>query len=260
MNAKNIDELENKISVLEERQVFIVENLHQLFLRTTYGFDALERFMLFISRTHQKIHWVMTCAIYSWQYLAKVINIDEYVQQKIVLNTLSQTALEEIILQRHRASNWQLLFKASGEIANSRRFRKLSSDQARQAFLQNHFFKQLTEMAAGNITVALLLWLRSYEEFTSDKLIMPASIDFDPTFLYKLSPKELFTLIAILQHDILNADHHALVFHQDIQQSLLLLNRMANKGFLVQKSNGYQIHPFLYRSVVRVLKSSNIIH
>ena len=260
VGAKNMDELEHKIKALEERQVFIVENLQQLFLRTTYGFDALERFMLFISRTHLKIHWVMTCALYSWEFLAKVINIDEYIQQKIVLDTLPQAALEEIILQRHRASNYKLLFKAPEEVTNSRRFRKLSSEQARQAFLQSHFFKQLTELAAGNITVAILLWLRSYTEFTQDKLIIPASIDFDPTFLYKLSPEELFTLIAVLQHDILTAEDHALVFHQELQQSLLLLNRMANKGFLVQKSNGYQIHPFLYRPVVRVLKSSNIIH
>ena len=260
VSAKNMDELEHKINALEERHVVIVENLQQLFLRTTYGFDAVERFMLFIARTHLKIHWVMTCAIYSWEFLTKVINIDEYIQQKIVLDTLPQTALEEIILQRHRASNYKLLFKVPEDVLNSRRFRKLNTDQSRQVFLQNHFFKQLTELAAGNITVAILLWLRSYTEFTQDKLVIPASIDFDPTFLYKLSPEELFTLIAVLQHDVLNAEHHALVFHQDLQQSLLLLNRMANKGFLVHKSNGYQIHPFLYRPVVRVLKSSNIIH
>jgi|GEM_PF-612056 len=260
LSHKDMIDLENKINALEQRQVFIVENLQQLFLRTSYGFEALERFMLFISRTHQKIHWVMTCAIYSWEYLAKVINIDEYIQQKIVLDTLPQSEVEDIILKRHRASGYQLLFQPTAEIANSRRFNKLDSEQARQAFLQNQFFRQLTELAAGNITVGILLWLRSYKEVTQNKLIIPANIDFDPIFLYQLPPEELFTLVALLQHDILSAEHHALVFHQEIQQSLLLLNRMANKGFLVQKSNGYQIHPFLYRPVVRVLKSGNIIH
>ena len=108
--------------------------------------------------------------------------------------------------------------------------------------------------------MAILLWLRSYTEFSQDKLIFPPTINFDPTFLYQLPAEELFTLVAVLQHDILNAEHHARVFHQDIQHSLLLLNRMASKGILVQKPNGYQIHPFLYRPVVRVLKSGNIIH
>ena len=157
-------------------------------------------------------------------------------------------------------SSYQLLFQPTDKIVNSRRFKKLSSELAQQTYLQNLFFKQLTELAAGNITVAILLWLRSYVEFSQDRLIFPATIHFDPTFLYQLTTEELFTLAAVLQHDIINAQHHALIFHQDIQHSLLLLNRMANKGFLVQKSNGYQIHPLLYRPVVSILKSGNIIH
>jgi len=61
-----------------------------------------------MSRTHQKIHWVITCAIYSWEYLAKVIDIDEYVQQKIILNGLSPEEFKNIILTRHRMSSYRL--------------------------------------------------------------------------------------------------------------------------------------------------------
>jgi hypothetical protein len=257
---KNLDELEDKINGLEEQKIFIAENLQQLFLRTPSGFDALERFLLFISRTHQKIHWVITCASYSWEYLAKVINIDEYVQQKIVLNGLSPEEFKNIILTRHRLSSYRLQFQPPDKIAGSRRYKKLGTEQARQSYLQALFFKQLADLAAGNITVAILLWLRSYREFSQDRLCFPAGIQFDPTFAYQLTSEELFTLAAVLQHDILTAPHHALIFHQDLQPSLLLLNRMANKGLLVQKPNGYQIHPFLYRPVVEVLKAGNIIH
>ena len=258
--VETISDLEDTIDQLADQKIFIVENLQQLFVRTTFGFDALERFLLFISRTHKKIHWILTCTIYSWEYFAKVINIDQYVQQKIVLDSLPKKDLENIILTRHKANGYQLFFKVTDKISTSRRFKKLSSDQERQSSLQNTYFEQLTELAAGNLTVAILFWLRSYEEFSQDKMTLPATINFDPSFLYKLSAEELFTLAALLQHDILNEEHHALIFHQDMQQSLLLLNRMANKGFLVHKSNGYQIHPFLYRGIVRVLKSSNIIH
>lgn len=257
---KNIDDLEDEINALVKRKIVFAENMQQLFLRTTYGFDALERFMLFISRTYRKIHWVLTCSLYSWEYFAKVINIDEYIQRKIIFESLPQAEYEEIILKRHRASGYQLIFKPTDEIVQSRRYKKLKTDWERQEYLQTLFFDQLTELAAGNISVAMLFWLRSYEEFTENKLILPATINFDPSFLYQLPAEELFTLAALLQHDTLSTEDHALVFHQDIQQSHLLLNRMANKGFLVKQSNGYQIHPFLYRPIVRVLKSDNIIH
>jgi hypothetical protein len=258
--VENINDLEDMINQVSEQKIFIVENLQQLFVRTTFGFNALERFLLFISRTHKKIHWVLTCTIYSWEYFGKVIDIDQYVQQKVVLDSLSKSDLEKIIVKRHKANGYQMVFGVSDEIAASRRYKKLTTDQERQTYLQNVFFEQLTKLAAGNITVAFLFWLRSYEDFSQDKLTVPATIEFDPSFLYELSAEELFTLAALLQHDILNEEHHALIFHQDMQQSLLILNRMANKGFLVHKSNGYQIHPFLYRGIVRVLKRSNIIH
>jgi hypothetical protein len=258
--VSDLDKLEETINSLPDRRIFFVENLQQLFLRTTYGFDALERFLLFVSRTHQQIHWIITCTIYSWEYFAKVINIDEYVQEKIVLDILSRDEFETIILKRHKASGRKLHFSATPEIANSRRFRKLDSERERQAYLQKLFFEQLTELAMGNISVAILFLLRSYKKVTAKKLTLPSTIDFNPSFLYQLPPEELFTLIAFLQHDSLTEEHHALIFHQHLQQSLLLLNRMANKGYLVQNSTGYQIHPFLYRPVVRVLKSENIIH
>jgi hypothetical protein len=259
-DPENIDDLEDEINAMTKRKVVISENLQHLFLRTTYGFDALERFMLFVSRTYRNIHWIMTCSLYSWEYLVQVINIDEYVQRKIVFEALPQTEFEDMILKRHRASGYQLFFKSTEEIARSRRFKKLKTDWERQEYLQTLFFGQLTELAAGNISVAMLFWLRSYEEFSEDKLILPATINFDPSFLYQLPTEELFTLAALLQHDILSTEDHALIFHQDIQQSHLLLNRMANKGFLVPQTNGYRIHPFLYRPVVQVLKSDNIIH
>ena len=259
-DPKNLDDLEEKVMAMETPKIFILENLQHLFLRTVYGFDALERFMLFISRTYTKIHWVLTCSLYSWEYFAKVLNIDEYVQRKITFQALSQQEIEEIILRRHRASGYQLLFEATPEIAQSRRYKRLKSDQERQKLLQHLFFEQLTELAAGNIAVAMLFWLRSYRLFSEDKLILPASINFDPSFLYMLPAEELFALAALLQHDTMSTQDLSLVFHQDTQQSQLLLNRMANKGYLIKMSNGFGIHPFLYRPVVRVLKSDNIIH
>ncbi|RMF03364.1 MAG: ATP-binding protein [Chloroflexi bacterium] len=258
--CQTIDELEARIIELPEQRVFFVENLQQIFLRTTFGFDALERFLLFVSRTHQKIHWLITCTIYSWEYFAKVLNIDEYVHRKIMLDTMPRAGYEEIILKRHKASGRRLRFKPNPEITNSRRFRKLKTEKERQTYLKNLFFQQLSELAMGNITVAILFLLRSYKRFSHASLTLPATIDFNPSFLYQLPAEEHFTLIAFLQHDSLNEEHHALIFHQDVQQSLLLLNRMANKGYLEKNETGYQIHPFLYRPIVRVLKSDNIIH
>ncbi|MCI0697071.1 hypothetical protein L0337_34335 [candidate division KSB1 bacterium] len=64
----------------------------------------------------------------------------------------------------------------------------------------------------------------------------------------------------LLHHETLTAEQHALVFHQDVQRSALLLNRLQSKGILITTANGYVIHPLLYHSMVRVLKTRNILH
>ena len=257
---KDLDDLEEMIEALPQRLIIIAEDLQHVFLRTTYGFDALERFMLFISRTGRKLYWILTCTLYSWEYFAKVINIEEYIPNKVVLGALDREDIEAIILKRHRASGYQLYFEPPTDVLQTRRFGRLKTEQQRQEYLKTLFFEQLTDLAAGNVSVAMLFWLRSYKAFTQNKLILPTTIDFDPSFLYQLPSEELFTLAALLQHDILSTEDHARIFHQDNYDSDLLLSRMANKGYLTQKLNGYRIHPFLYRPVVQVLKSDNIIH
>ena len=106
----------------------------------------------------------------------------------------------------------------------------------------------------------MYFWLRSYAKFEDDTLTFSAEIKLNTSFLQQLSPDELFTLAAILQHESLSAKEHADVFHQDKRQSRLLLDRLANKGFLVRDSGEYEIQQLLYNPIVKRLEAANIIY
>ncbi|MCB0273378.1 MAG: hypothetical protein KDI06_01110 [Calditrichaeota bacterium] len=257
---KTLADLENHIVGLAERRVFIVENIQNLFLRTVDGFDTLESFMLFIARTSHPVFWVLSCTTYSWFYLDKVIGIQKYTRPIIDLGSCSDKEVREIILKRHRVSGYRLHYELPPEIAKNRRFRRLDSDIARQEFLEDLFFKDLTQKSAGNISVAILLWLSSVTVTNDDTVSLPATISFDNTVLYNLPAEELFTLAAILQHASLNADNHARIFHLDKQESQLLLNRLQNRGYLEIKKGMYHLHPLVYRPAVQALQEWNIIY
>ena len=85
-------------------------------------------------------------------------------------------------------------------------------------------------------------------------------IELDYSFIYQLSPEELFTIGALMQHEMLKPEEHAQVFHQSEQQSVLLFNSLINKGIVIESENGCRIHPFLYRPAIIALKRLNIIH
>ncbi|MEJ2634211.1 MAG: ATP-binding protein [Calditrichia bacterium] len=259
-SVKSLADLENKIQEYDSRQVFILENIQNLFLKTVEGFNALERFLLFISRTSERVYWISTCTLYSWQYLEKVMQISKYFQYPVQLGGLTKDEIKNILLKRHRVSGYQLQYDAPDHFDNSRKFKKLTKDTSRQAYLEDIFFKDLNELSNGNISVAILFWQRAIREVSKEKLIVSPIDNFDFSFLHQLPSEELFTLMALLQHEILSDHHHSIIFRQNPEKSSMIMDRMQHSGMLVKNQFGYQIHPFLYRPVVRVLKSKNLLH
>lgn len=258
-DAASLDELEQQIAAREGLTVCICENLHNLFIRTVDGFDTIERFLLFMQRTEVSVFWIVTCALYSWRYLNHVIHISRYFSAVIELGSEERSEIEETILKRHRISGYLLSFDVPPLLEKSRAYRRLSTPEDRQAFIRQRFFDQLAELAAGNIRVALLFWLMAIKEIGKDRMVISSEIEFDHSFVYGLPPDELFTLAAVLQHESLTYDQHASIFRNHLQDSMLILNRMARVGLLEEKEGVFSIHPFMYRPVVKALQSKNII-
>jgi len=258
---ESLDELESYINERPDRKILILEDLQNIFIRTVDGFDILERLLLFVSRTYKHVYWVVTCSLYSWQYFDKVIQISKYFKRTIYLGQLSKEEIESITLKRHRVSGYKLFFEIPERLMMTRKFRKQSSDRELQEYCKELLFERLLELGAGNITVTLLFWLSAIKKIENDTMVLSPIIDIDFAGLYGFSTDELFTLSTLLQHEALNAEEHAAIFHQEIRQSLLLLNRMTNKGILSANTHGsYKINPLLYRPVVQYLKARNILH
>lgn len=133
-------------------------------------------------------------------------------------------------------------------------------DEARQEFLRRMLFEQLNEFASGNITVAMLFWLRAIREISKQKVVLSPAIDFDHSFLQRLPEGELFTLGALLHHETLTAEQHALVFRQSPADSYMMFEQLRNKGIVLATPNGYLINQLLYRPLVRLLTAKNILH
>jgi len=259
-NINDFQDLKKQLKNSEKKYIVICENIQNLFLRVINGFQDLEQFLLFIAETHQQIFWIVTCTLYSWQYLEKVLQVSKYFQGVIQLGDLSEEEVKNIVLKRHRVSGFEIEFSVPEDILNSRRYKKLVSHEKQQEFLQNLFFKDLNDLSNGNITVAMLFWQRAIREVLPDRLIVYPLINIDFSFLYQLSYEELFTLAAFMQQEIINIEQHAQIFHQNETKSALMLNRLHNNGIILSHPNGYYIHPFLYRAMVRTLKSKNILH
>lgn len=259
-DCKTFEAFEQAVLALENPVICIVENIQNLFIRTIKGFDLLKRFLQMIYHTQEKVFWVATCTQYSWAYLDKVTGISQHFQRVLSLQGLSREDMENIIMKRHRITGYQLGFETPKEIEKSRAFRKLRTDDDRNEFMKNRFFTELHDLAQGNITITLLYWLRSIKTVEKNRLVLSSSVSVDYSFIYQLSTTELFTLGALLQHEMLTVNEHARIFHQSVDESDLLFHALSRKGIIMPSPHGYRIHPFLYRPVVRALKNNHILH
>ncbi len=251
--------LRDGINDLKTPVVCMIEDMHFLFLRTLDGLDIIERLLWLISQTQHKVFWIISIGSYCWNFLDATISISRYFHHMIYLSKLEVNQIREIILKRHRISGYGLEFLPDEEAQHDRRYRNLRTYKEQQEYLDREFFKELHAMTTGNISVGFMLWQLSIEEFKKDKVIMRSNLKLNTNFLNNLPEEELFTLEAFLEHEIITIKEYSLVFNETEEKSSQILNRMKNKGLLVETLRGFQIHYLLYKPIVKTMNLTNMI-
>ena len=258
-SVQTTDQLIETLNNSSERIVAVIENIEDFFLRIVDGFEALNKLMEIITSTNSKVLWITTCNTYSWDYLRKVININDYFVFNIKLADLSYKIVEEIILSRHNISGYYLEFMPTEEISKQKSYNKLN-DFEKQEYLKKEYFENLTKQTSNNIAVALFLWLRSITASTEEKIQVSSEMELDFSFLKSLPDKKLFSLMAILLHDGLSYEEHSKIFNISIKSSQLLFASLSDDGIIFKRGNNYKVNFQLYKPIISLLKDKNILH
>jgi hypothetical protein len=241
------------------KKIIILENVHHLFIRTVGGFRIFKSLFEIISSTNSNIFWIVTSNLYAWNYFERVLNIGDYFSYIIKLLPFTDEQIVEIILKRNRVSGFNINFEPSAEDLKNKNFLKLN-DPERQKYLKEKYFSELNRFARSNLSISLYFWMRSTREVKNDIITIGSLEGLDFSFLQDLSEEKIFTLYALLIHDGLNVEQHALVFNQSEEKSRLNLLLLTDDGIITKTKNGYMINPLLYRQTVSLLQSKNILH
>lgn len=243
----------------QEPLVVVVDKLQLFYLRQPGGFNLLKRMFEMMSHTSRKIFWICTSTLYASRYLDKAISLYSYFPCVITMRSLTLDDITEVILLRHRASGFQLVFRPSAGVYADRRFRQ-KDPVSQQQYLQTLYFENLNRLTQSNIAFALFLWLRSASLTSDNKISLMPLDELDFSFLNLLGGNDVFTLHAIILHEVLDAFMLAQVLQISRRQARLLLMRLTDKGLVQEDVSLYRIHPLLYRQVIELLKDRNFIH
>ena len=191
---------------------------------------------------------------------AKDASADDPVLSRFWAEGLKKLEMKSILIKRHKVSGFEIDFEIPKNWFKNRKIRKsFSYHHGQLKLLPEIFFDELNELSAGNISIAILHWLRAINKFTKDKLILNPYVSFDCSFLNDLPEEDLFTLAAVLDHEMLTAADHARIFRQIPENSSIQMTRLFNFGILIPSGPGFQINPLLHRPLVNLLSSRNVL-
>jgi hypothetical protein len=261
VGAGSTEDFIQSVLQMPHRKIVILEGFQNLYLRNINGFDAIENFLLILSRTANKIFWVVTSSRYAWNYLDQVLKASEYFTDIIYCDRLSGQEIKELILNRHAMSGYDLTFEADAQVAQSRAFKKLGgNEKLQQDYLSDRYFEDLSEIAEGNATIAIIYWLRSVDAADTSRIFISALEEKRVQLSTDLSEDALFTLAAILIHDDLTVGQLAQVLNISAARSRLLLSRMKSRSILTEHDERYYLNNMLYRHATRIVTGKNILH
>ena len=105
-----LDHLRTWLRNSKRQRVVIIEGLHNFFLRTPNGFDALQKFLLLVSETSHVFFWVITINTDTLRYLQQMTPVDDYFTHHIELGRFNTSDIRRLIETRHKVSGYKLEF------------------------------------------------------------------------------------------------------------------------------------------------------
>lgn len=254
----NLDELYTYIEKQEAFCVFL-DKLHLMYLRQPKGFELLKLLFRIISSSNKTVFWICACEKYAADYLNKTLGLFGYFPVLIPMQALDVGKIIEIVLIRHRASGYDLLFLPSSQDLEDKKFSK-ASDLLQQESLEKKFFATLHQIMQTNISFALLLWLTSIKRIENNTVQLESLDKLDFSFLYTQTNEAVFALHALLLHETMNSEELAGVLNCSERQANLLLMRLNDRGIVLREGRFYKIHTLLYPYTVQMLKDKNLIY
>lgn len=246
------------------RRIVVVEGLHNFFLRTLDGFDALRKFLLLVQETSDTFFWIVTINTDSYHYLEHLFTPAHYFSTLIPLVPQEQDSLRAIIEARHHVSGLKLRFSEhTGSSRARRRLPALLPTQRREEMLEEQFFIDLADFSQGNIILALYYWLRALQPVEDEEALDVIPIEpLDTAFINELDPQHLLALGAVITHGGLTLSEYARVSRRSLDDARGILTHLVRLNLIYVEYTHvetYLTNPVMFRPIAEVLRNRFIL-
>jgi hypothetical protein len=188
---------------LQEKFVFCIDDIQNLFLSTIGGLAAYRTFLEIISLRTKNVFWSLTINSRSWTLLKGVFGEEHFYGKVLKIGHWRDYEIKELILSRHRLSKFELHFdvsdKAYGAVG--------SLGDAAEA----QFFRLLWGQSRGNPRSALMYWISALSCTENNRITVGIPSFVSSNMVATMSDDALFLLAAITKHESLTQNELRLI-------------------------------------------------
>ncbi|MCP3175623.1 AAA family ATPase [Desulfuromonas sp. KJ2020] len=261
--------LTDVVAYIRSREPFIllVEDGHNLLLRTIGGRQAAEAFLYVLLATRGHCLWLMTFRQYPFIRLDYQLRLGQYFTHQIPTLFHSSAEIRDMLLLRQHTTGYKLHFlpEKDKEVAEDASEEDLAAAQKER---KEKYFRQMFEACGGNIHAALYYWQLSVHYDLESKEIRVCPLGrIDYRFVKSLDRLYLFSLSEVISHGGLSVGEHSEIFRLSPLRSQLTLDYLGQINLLdvaETEAEGlgrrYTINPIFVGPVSDILVSQNILY
>jgi hypothetical protein len=253
--ASNLDLLiEEWRQKLDTKIIISIDDIHNLFLAETNGFEAFKALMTIINSDIKNIFWCTTCHKYSWSYISKSLSQYQCFSKIIELKPWSAEELQNLILNSHDETIYKLSFDRIFFELNKQNLSNSIDD------MKNMFFKVLWSKSNGNPSFTIQLWLKLLSCDYNKTIYVGLPEDIDSINFLDMPDEVLFICATIIKHEMLSFSQIQNIMHYEPNLVARNLKICLEKGILKQDIyNNYRLNSIQASNIMVSLKRKNYV-
>lgn len=199
----SIEEVHQYDASLEKPIVFLVDDIHNLFLGKIGGFVAYCAFLRVINLNTKNILWCLTVTSRAWSFLKGVFGEEQIYGKIFTMANWNDSEIQKLITIRHSQSGLPRKFDDS--------IKAYGSSGAIGEKTEAQFFRLLWGQSRGNPRAALMYWVSAITLHYSGYIDVGVPSFINSSVVSSLSDDSLFVLAALSRHDNLTLSELELV-------------------------------------------------
>lgn len=254
-NALKVPEgpLEDLLRQISDRPVIVLENADEFFFRTLQGFQRFSHWLDFISRTSTYVSWVVVMRTPTVTMLDTSLGMRDYFTHVLEVPDFDVDGLTELIMKRHRASGFSLVFEEEPTLSRWTRFVKGP---------QERLFASLGTISHGNPLLAQHLWLSALRR-RDDRTLMAEDVVEPPGFITRsLSIDQQHIVAALIRHRAMSITEIEAVLRMTssaIERELSHLMRLGLVGLHLDLAGRYEVSSLFSMPLEHELQEENVL-